>query len=547
MICHKCNASVLDSAKFCPKCGGKILAVAEEGAGLVKVCPQCGANNAVGARFCKVDGYRFELGETPEAKSSNVVTPSNTNGKTGPAPEADETPGQSASSAEPLTPVADLLTPADPVSTIVTDPLTPVDGAVATAPSTASAALSPARTEDREPDRTVTCPRCGTQNLSTAKFCKKDGTLLSGASTAPHITAAPRKPPRKRESVQEDRLPPEGSRKKVGLIGVLITAMLLVAGSGGYLYWTGHIGDRQGSVAQSVNADLASQGFSNVTVSIDKDWMAAAEGTVVTSQEKTQALAVLTSHSELIGVVDSIRVRPTRAAMEQQLAATLAEAGIGPVTVQIDETLSLITVYDQELMPDLQAKAEQLLISTMKATGGVEGIKVVHGASVPSPTPLNIADLNAQFRSADLSAVSARNDSGRDVVLEGTVASKTDKDRAVQLSLVYPGVAGVEDRIEVTETAPPAQMEPPEKVTPSKPAPPPSQKSAMLDPAKLEGQINRALRKGGAGGVTAQVADNLTVTLKGAATSNAQKERAFQIARRFRGVKTVQDRVFVVQ
>ena len=74
--------------------------------------------------------------------------------------------------------------------------------------------------------------------------------------------------------------------------------------------------------------------------------------------------------------------------------------------------------------------------------------------------------------------------------------------------------------------------------------PPPA---PTLNPTTLEGEINRALRNGGAGGVTAQVSDDFSVTLKGAATSAAQKDRAFQIARQFKGVGAVKDRIFVVE
>ena len=47
--------------------------------------------------------------------------------------------------------------------------------------------------------------------------------------------------------------------------------------------------------------------------------------------------------------------------------------------------------------------------------------------------------------------------------------------------------------------------------------------------------------------MTAEVGNDFSVTLKGSATSAAQKERAFQIARQFRNVANLKDRVFVVE
>lgn len=79
--------------------------------------------------------------------------------------------------------------------------------------------------------------------------------------------------------------------------------------------------------------------------------------------------------------------------------------------------------------------------------------------------------------------------------------------------------------------APPVAVAPPE---------------SALDPAKLEGDLNRALRGRDVRGVTAQVGDDGAVTLKGSANA-ADKERALQIARTFRGVKSVKDQVFVVE
>ena len=62
----------------------------------------------------------------------------------------------------------------------------------------------------------------------------------------------------------------------------------------------------------------------------------------------------------------------------------------------------------------------------------------------------------------------------------------------------------------------------------------------------MEGEINRTLRTNGVGGVTAQVGDDFSVTLKGSVRSASEKDRVFQITRRFNGVRAMKDKVFVV-
>jgi len=68
-----------------------------------------------------------------------------------------------------------------------------------------------------------------------------------------------------------------------------------------------------------------------------------------------------------------------------------------------------------------------------------------------------------------------------------------------------------------------------------------------IDPAKLEGDINRALRNAGLSSVTAEVNDNLEVTLKGSVMSQYEKEKAFEITNRFKEIKRIRDKIFVIQ
>jgi osmotically-inducible protein OsmY len=166
--------------------------------------------------------------------------------------------------------------------------------------------------------------------------------------------------------------------------------------------------------------------------------------------------------------------------------------------------------------------------------------------TTPEPPLIDVAavqrGVNDQLRKGKLANISARVDADGNATLKGTASTAKDKQRAIRLALAQPGVTGVSDSIRVEAPAPPSF--PPVAKKEETPPPP---IAVRPDPAKLEGEINRALRNGGASGVTAEVGNDFSVTLKGSATSAAQKERAFQIARQFQGVSNLKDRVFVVE
>lgn len=158
--------------------------------------------------------------------------------------------------------------------------------------------------------------------------------------------------------------------------------------------------------------------------------------------------------------------------------------------------------------------------------------------------PLKTAkSINDQLRAAGLTTVIANVDDRLHATLGGVVTSNAAREKAVTIARAQEGVAGVNaDAIEVAaskeQIAAPAPRRQPQAVAPPV--------SVQRDPAKLEGELGRSLRASGINGISAQVSDDFVVTLKGSVTSDAEKERAFGIARRFEGVKAVKDKVFVV-
>jgi len=73
------------------------------------------------------------------------------------------------------------------------------------------------------------------------------------------------------------------------------------------------------------------------------------------------------------------------------------------------------------------------------------------------------------------------------------------------------------------------------------PPPPP------VDKIKLECDINRALRRSGLRGVSAEVSDDLRVVLKGSVSSAEEKNRARVIAKSFKKAKGMRDIIFIVE
>lgn len=386
MICNSCLTELSGTPKFCPKCGVGIQAPIES-TQLIKRCPQCGAENPIGAKFCKKDGYRFEDTETPApqfaAKTEAIDSPP-------PSVIAVESAGKVSPSARPVPSEPEPIRPTAAVKSEISAPRTP------------------------EPVETA---------LSN----------LSGA-VAPMVAETTR------------RAPSRGLI--IGIVGAIAVA---AAGSGGYLYWSGHR-------AEHKQPDAVENTPPPATL-LPAPPQAAKPSVTESPPSSSPSQPVVPPGLEAAPKVDVARIR-------DELDERLQRAGFGDIDGSVD--------------PD----------------GSVN----VHGS----------------------------------------VLSRKQKEEVIQLALSIPGVVRVNDA-ELQVAAPAKATSPPPRVALTPPS------SSTPDPAKLEGDINRALRNGGVGGVTAQVGDDLSVTLKGSATSAAEKNRAFQIARQFRGVGTTKDRIFVVE
>ena len=133
--------------------------------------------------------------------------------------------------------------------------------------------------------------------------------------------------------------------------------MLLASAGGGYAYWAGLIGNRQGSVQASINAELGSRGLGAVTVTIDREWNASLSGTVLNQADKDQAIALVRGHKELKKIAtETIQIPPKTADLEKSLNQALADAGLGAVTAQVDQEMVALLKGVVE-SPDQKAQA----------------------------------------------------------------------------------------------------------------------------------------------------------------------------------------------
>jgi len=432
------------------------------------------------------------------------------------------------------------------------------------------------------------------------------------------------------------------------MIGAAVGAAILASAGGGYAYWAGYVGNRQGSVQNEINAELGSHGLSNIKVTVSREWVASLAGTVPNQSDKDQAFELVSGHKELKSIVNVVQIESNATDVEKSLRNALAEAGLDALTADVDkefiatlagtlpsdkERINATTIaksvagvkavvdlmvvanmgeatdtesvhrdFDDRMSHLLGAGSSRPYLSieelyALRRSAGIDDpstantdvynaliaamrnarvelnqqqiqqiIKVHSAAASPPLTlpPLPVAsqsapqrtvdkvalerELNARLRTSGVSGVTGRVNPDMSVALSGTVQSEDERYRALAIGGALPGTNGVRETIQiaapqVAKLAPPQApiQSPPPQATPQVPP-----QAAAIDPAKLEGDINRALRSRDINSVTAQVNDDMSLTLKGSASA-AEKERAMQLVRQVRGIRGIKDKIFVVE
>jgi len=412
------------------------------------ICRKCNANIADNAKFCPTCGAKVELAETKGIQTKRCPSCGTEN------------------------PVAAKFCKTDGYNLQEVQP-----------------AKGESSAEVEKPKDVIFCPQCKTPYPITARFCKNDGTFLKEEISPPIDRLEVSK------HIQTKRKVGEVAPRKLSKIKIVLTFLglvLILAGTGGYLYLSGFFKDPL-EIQEKINTELKGKELNNISITINKNWVATVSGVVNDLSHKDQALNIVRSYKEVKEVIDSIQVRlPSE--IEKDINYALKDGGIKEIYAEVGENL----------------------VTTLKG----------------------IAE-NEEAKAKAINIVRAYNNDFK--VLKDEIQIKPSPDTT---SESIPGRGN-----QHVPLAPPGGPAAPPEKTPAAPQqsfPSPLPKPIKIDSAKLEGEINKKLRNVGLMGVTAEVSDDLYVTLKGSVMSDTEARMAHKIAKDFEGVKGVNNKIFII-
>ncbi|MEW6110355.1 MAG: zinc ribbon domain-containing protein [Nitrospirota bacterium] len=372
-----------------------------------------------------------------------------------------------------------------------------------------------------EKPKDIICPKCGTANPLTAKFCRKDGTPLQAKKPDTTQKIEPISDQAKLETIIEPKdigtKPVEKEIKLEPIIEPKVDMLSEVK-------------------TEEIKAEVEKQ---NIEREIKPE-------EVVSPRVEAPPPKVKPKPE----IKNEVEKKPSRAWIWITVGVLVfVAAGVGgylyffkPVEKKPTE-ITVKPVEPEKPTPSEPKVTEEAAKPPAEIPGTIEPTarelvrppetKIVSPPAMPksSKQPVDIArlerDLNRSLRTKGLSDIYAEVDKGLVATLMGTAQSQEERNNALDIARSYRELRDVRDNIQVTVIALP-------------PLPSP-------DPAKLEGDINRAMRNAGLSGVTAVVNDNFEVTLKGSVGSNYEKNRAFDIAKSFKDAKRIRDIIFVVE
>jgi ribosomal protein L40E/osmotically-inducible protein OsmY len=517
MICEKCKANIPDVVKFCPKCGAKIeIAKAQEIQ--TKKCPSCGAENPASAKFCKVDGYNFQqAGEKPEERPMETEKPPNVLlcPKCGtPHPLTSKYCRKDGASLQKASTPEQIKSPE-----VIEKEIRPEEIAEPKVEAPREVKEEKIKPEIEKIKDVILCPKCGASNPLTAKFCRKDGTPLK-EEIKPAVVQ-----PKVREAVLTKR-----GIKEVGIrrtsrvwIWLIVSGLVLItAGAGSYLYFSGRILKRQGEV--TTIPEVRPPEHTKATEEIEKP---------ISPQQKPQAEIVSPPKPEKVPpetVVDIARI-------EEELNEKFRKRGLNNIYAQVNKDLVAIlsgtaksnsdktlAINIAKSYRELRGVTDKIRVELLDPTAKEEA-KPAEATPVepPSHPPVDITklqeEINIALKRRGLSNVYAEVDRDLVATLKGFVKDKAEESDGINIAKSYKELRDVRNNLQV--------------------------KASTKLPKELEAEINNALRGAGFRGVKAYVNDNFEVTLKGIVLSKNNKDLAFRIARSFKEVKEVYDNIFV--
>lgn len=407
--CAQCGKPIAKNARFCGTCGAPVPQ---------RACQTCGTANAPQAKFCAKCGRALDTTTTgPASVDPKAAMDAPLTGVVRPSTDMEEPAGRPSLAGAP--------SPVAPVP--VQRQAKPATGRPTGVELTAS---PPSATE-----------RSASPPTPPAQMAPPPTT---GPAVASHATDAPPSPPA--GVPPESRMPPtrdaaqsiRNRRPLLPGIGALVVALLI--GAGGYGYWIGIIGDRPGSIARDVIAELRQLGFDQVTVSIGKDWIARVSGAVV-GQDRKQALeAALNSQPDIASInLDALEVRPSRQEILSVITRGLADNRLGHISAEVDEAGRVVLAGRAERETDI-ARASDVAM-------GVPGVAMVD-PRIGKPFSVLEREINQALRASGFTGVRARVQSLEEVVVSGTL--RDEGDRTTVIARVADTASGLGETIDAT-------------------------------------------------------------------------------------------------
>jgi osmotically-inducible protein OsmY/ribosomal protein L40E len=352
-----------------------------------------------------------------------------------------------------------------------------------------------------EPNQNL-CPKCGTENPSGAKFCKKDGFRLADAEMTlptPSIALEDSSP---LPMLRTDTLPE--------------TAPI-----------SSCIPPKQDSVKLTESSDdnTAFDARFNRVESHESD----ADQLQNERTEKSEETVAATPRIDMVrrdSVDGKSRYLINRSLILPSVIVLFVVIVVlsgwyffnrqSPVAQQPPQGIESIAKSQNQSAPKEQAKPPIDPKHTEPA----------HPVKSPGSTKKNATELemriNSELKEKGVGTISIKIDPDMKGIARGQVNDEATKARGLEIVATYKQLKKVDDRIHV------------------KP------QETKVDPAKIEGELNRAFRSAGIGSVTAEVDDTMMATLKGTVQSKQDQEKALSIAKSFRVLQSYKNIIFVI-
>jgi osmotically-inducible protein OsmY len=305
----------------------------------------------------------------------------------------------------------------------------------------------------------------------------------------------------------------------------LVIGLVLVLGIIFVFFWIFYTNPFKGLAAKlevEINRTLRDKGLKDVHAAVNKDLIATLRGSVSKPNDKAMALKIVKSYKDLKGVRDNIQVKPPSP---------------GPTS---DGDADRKRKSDELKSMGERSENSGNFTEALRLYGEAKGLypSIPEIDSLISRVEKKIADQEEDFRRRKLEGDinrALRNKGVRDVhiwvnrgfigSLRGSVDRSEDKVMALDIARSYKGLKEVRDEIQV-RPSPPTPIDP-------------------IDTAKLEVEINRALRSKGLRDVYAEVNKDLTASLRGSVDRTEDKAMAFDVAKSYKDLKEVRDNIQV--